>query len=363
MRSESILACLLLPALASSATADTIYLVNGKSKKDIKIVNEGLKSVTYKDGNDQGEVDADDILSIEFSKMPELVDIAESRLVDDGYFEAIADLEQYVQQSEGKEQRLYPWAPAYAMHRLVELNGIVGELAEVVKAADRLIQKAPESRYVPFAYMAKAEALYDLGKSDDARSLLGAFGGVVDSKQLSDRWRIQGDLFAVLLDDSLQGKARRDKLDEIVARAGTKYPVVRNRADAAVGESFLGEKKLKEAEEVFRSITNDPKADSRTLAAAFTGLGDCLFQRGVDENSSGADGSETLSEALKAYLRVVVVYETELRYVPKAMFFAGRVFQQWNDAENQGRAQQLYNAVMRDFGGSKWADEARGFRR
>ena len=79
--------------------------------------------------------------------------------------------------------------------------------------------------------------------------------------------------------------------------------------------------------------------------------------------SAGEDPKVIFHEALISYMRVVVVYKQELRYVPKAMFYAGRVFQQFEDEESQDRAQKLYVGVLRDFRDTKWANEARGFRR
>ena len=43
------------------------------------------------------------------------------------------------------------------------------------------------------------------------------------------------------------------------------------------------------------------------------------------------------------------------------MFWAGRVFDESQDEEQKENAQKLYRRVSREFAGSKWAEEARGF--
>jgi hypothetical protein len=62
-------------------------------------------------------------------------------------------------------------------------------------------------------------------------------------------------------------------------------------------------------------------------------------------------------------MRVVVVYKDQVRYVPKAMFWAGRVFDESTDEVDKEKAQKLYAKVAREYQGTKWGDEAKGFRK
>ena len=186
---------------------------------------------------------------------------------------------------------------------------------------------------------------------------------IVESKGLSRRWQLELDLARLVYSADLKGEKLRGRLEEVATQASADFPTVRNRADVAVAESFLAEKKLDEAAEIFERITRDPQADDRTLAAAYTGHGDCLFTKGVAMASAGENPDAVFMEAILSYMRVVVVYKQELRYVPKAMFYAGRVYQQFEDEESQDRAQKLYVGVLRNFRETKWANEARGFRK
>jgi hypothetical protein len=135
-------------------------------------------------------------------------------------------------------------------------------------------------------------------------------------------------------------------------------------ADVAVAESLLlREDGLAEAEKMFKAVTADPKADERTLAGAWSGLGDCIYRRAVQRKAEGKEADKDLRDALKAYMRVVVVYEYEFRYVPHAMLFAGRSFDALGDEESKDRAQRLYRQILITYKGSKEANEAKAFRK
>lgn len=366
MRSTTrrILLTAVLATASTAARADTIYLVDGSSVPDCTIETEGLLKVEYRVDNKSAAVDSDKVLAVEFSRRPQLLDRAEAALADELIADAIDELEEYVKGvlASDKPPRRYTWAPAHAMYRLAEIHETEGDARAVVAAADRLIKEAPESRYVPFALLKKAQAQSDLDKASDAQVTVDALATLIEERGLSERWKLERELAKVLFDDSLKGSALRSQLGEISKRAGSAFPIARNRADVAIGESFLEEKKLDAAEKLFEQVAADPKADDRTLAAAYTGLGDCLFQKGVKQGSGG-EAAATLREALMNYMRVVVVYKEEPRYAPKAMFYAGRVFQLLNDEESEQRAQQLYRAVIREYGDTSWAGEARGFRK
>ena len=354
-----------LVALSSLATADTIFLSDGKTIADVTVQTEGLLEVSYKDGNATKTLPSDKVLSIDFERMPRALDQAEANVADQFLQDALIDFEDYVDEVLGSDKPLtrFKWSTAFAMNRILELRASIGDYKGTVAAADKLIDKASDSRYVPVAYLKKAEAVHLQGKSDDAVKVLDALGGLIGDKGLSDRWQLEHDLAKLLYDTTVQPGQLQRGLEEIINRAGADNPIVRNRARVAIGEAHVGRNKLNDAEKIFSEVTADPKADSRTLAAAYTGLGDCLFQKGVSQNQSASGtGEEALKQAILNYMRVAVVYKSELQYAPKALFYAGRCFQQFQDSGSQDRAQRLYTEVVRYHGGTSWATEAAGFR-
>lgn len=359
---------LLTTALAAALTsggsllADTIYKTDGSTIADVSVQREGLTQVTYRADKKEGSVESDDVLFIEFTTKPQLVDRADTAIDEDRLLDAQANLEDFLEGVQEEAPKKFPWSRAYALYRLLEVHEILGQPDKLVAVADRLGHLEPDSRYVPLAAMKRAQALFDAGKAKDALASLEAFDQTIQAKGLGDRWKLEKELATIRFDATLADKLRLERLEDVSARAGVEYPVVRNRAEVAIGETLLAAKKVVEAEEILRDVTEDPKADSRTLAAAYTGLGDCLWARG-EPNAKEESGKALLEQASMAYMRVVVVYKNELAYVPKAMFFAGRCFQLVGAEDAEEKAGKLYGRLMRTFPESRWSQEARGFRR
>jgi predicted negative regulator of RcsB-dependent stress response len=348
-------------AAAPGAAADTIRLTDGTSIEGVQVREEGLQKVTYKDGRKDGEVDVDKVLTIVFEPKPALVDTAEAGLAEDLYMQAIQDLEEYIA-SNDEPERKYPWALSYAMYRVVELNETMGAWGAVVAGADRLLAKAPQSRYAPLALLRKAEALYEAGKGADAMKALDALSTMAGGAGLGARWEVEIDLRRVLLDDSVQGDARVKKLEGVSASAGGSYPSVWGRAEVAIGEALLKAGKVADAEKAFRDVTKGSGADNRALAGAWSGLGNCVFARASAAKEAGEEGADAeLRESALAFMRVVILYRDQTRYLSGALYWAGRSFDLIGDEESADRAQRLYREVIRNHKGTRWEQEARAF--
>lgn len=348
---------------APDAFADTIYLVDGSSIEDAEVSEESYTKVEYKVDGKRKDVNADQVLRIEYEEKPPLVDRGDDTAREGDLFGAIGDLSTYVEGhfEKGGTDRRFPWAPAYALGRLIELQDSVGNLDGVIAAADQLIANVPNARQTPGAHLVKAQAQYRKGDAAGATKTLGALESLVQTAGLSRAWVLEVQLGRVVYDDSLKGSARRDKLRAVAVSAGNEFPVVASRANTFAAESLVEEQKYSEAEAMFREIVDKGKADHSTLAAAYTGLGDCLMQRG--QSADGEEKAELLKNALLAYMRVVVVYEDQTTYVPKAMFYAARIFDQEQDEISKERAQRLYRKIMYRYEGSRWAREANGFKK
>ncbi len=351
--------------LASPSLADRIFKTDGSTLDDVTIVSEGLDEVEYKPskGRKKKAIGTHEVLSIVFEKMPPQLDSANAAIGDELYGDAINDLEEFLGRFASKPPRTYPWAVPYALYRLVEVHQIAGDYASVVTAADRILAAPTDSRYTILAHLAKIEALNFMADAANLKTSVDAFSAFVAAKSLPARWRLEAELRGVLFDSTLHGSKRRDKLNDVVAAAGKESPIVKNRAMVAIGESFLKEKNLSDAERTFTKVLDDPKADDNTLAGAHTGLGDCLYQKALKLKSENGDAPEEFKAAALEYLRVVVVYGDQIQYVPKAMFYAGRSFQEIGGSEDERRAQKLYSKLVRTYPNSRAAKEAKSFRR
>lgn len=358
------LPALLIAGLAAApalpAAADTIHRTTGEPIEDCTVVEETLTSVIYTVEGRRGDeraVPSDTVLDVEYTKRPELVDEAETLFFDGDLQGAIDAFGDYLKETAEKVPRREKWAPAYAARRTIEIYMTMGDMAGALKAADALIQRFPDSRFLPDAYLAKSEAQFWAQDLPAARQTLTAFQKVVEAKGLGDRWRLECRLGLLATDDKLTGDQRRAKLQEIVGDAGGEHPTVRNRALVAIGESHLQDGQYEPARAAFTKVVEDPRSDPGTLAGAYSGLGDCLYETGIAKNDK-----ELVRQALMNYMRVVVNHKDQSRLAARAMFYAGRCFDNLGSDEDKDRAQKLYRAVMRDFPGSTWAEEAKNFR-
>lgn len=355
-------------AASAPATADKIYTSDGKTITDVDIVEEGLAKLSYKDGRNDRQVDSQDVLRVEFDEMPRQLSEAFASLSEGDTETAAILLEDYVGGViGGNPERRHKWAPAHAAWKVVELRTSMGDLTGAINAAGILISNFPDSRYLPEAYMAKAEAAHLGGEAAIAQATLRDFQSIIATRALSERWGIECELALVTTDAELTGGKRRAALEKVAKKAGSKFGTVKNTALVAMGESFLEDaladtakasRYVADALELFEQVIADPRAKEATLAGAYTGKGDCLFQ-----TAAPSQDAAQLKEALLSYLRVAAVYSEQSRYVPRCLFYSARCFDLLDDEESRERAQQLYGQVYFLYPGTRWSEEAKKFSR
>ena len=121
----------------------------------------------------------------------------------------------------------------------------------------------------------------------------GAIGPGMNLVGIAQGLRDLGHECSFILDPGLEGSGLRSQLKDVSSRAA-EHPVVRNRADVAIGESLLEENELGDAEKIFADIVEDPMADDRTLAAAYTPYLGWLWITGdLDLGGSGMEGADS----------------------------------------------------------------------
>ena len=370
LSSTTLLATLAVAAAANaSATPDRIYKSDGSIVDSVDVISEALDRVTYKPekGRGEEEVESELVLRVEFTEQPEDVAAAEVDATNGALLGAISGFQTYLGGLGERGDRKHPWAAAYSQYRLIELFEQLNteeSIQSMVAAVDELVATYPDSRYVPLAFIKKIEAQLIHGDRAGAKASAAAFGALVLERDLAQRWKLEQQLRAVLSDEALSGTGLESALERISSQAAV-FPTVSNRADVAIAESMLGRGAFDEAEAAFEGVTESPNADDRTLAAAWCGLGDCLYRRAEAMGAAGnAEGASPLFQrAQLAFMRVVVLYPAELAYVPKSAFYAGRCIQELGGELAKDQSDRLFNFVTRNFRGSRWADSARQFRR
>ncbi len=358
-------AALSLLHVAAVATPDRIYQSDGSILEDVTIVSEGLSTVSYKPSGSKKEstVDSELVLGVEFSSKPEEITLADVDASQEGFGSALAGMENYLENQGDKKDKKFPWAPSYARYRIVELTALMNNVPAMSAAVDALIAKDGDSRYVPLAMIAKIDRQIANGKLAEAKESATAFKNLITEKGLTQRWKLEQELLALRSDGSKKGADLEKELLR-VSKAAAVFPTVTNAADVAAAESMLSRSEFASAEELFRGVTEDPSADNSTLAAAWTGLGDCLYRRAEAKVGSDDEGAMALfAEAQRAFMRTVVNYRFQYVHVAKSAFYAGRCFQLIDAEGAKEKSNKLFFFVMRTFKGSKWADSARDFQR
>jgi predicted negative regulator of RcsB-dependent stress response len=364
LRSTTSIAIALLAA-APTALADKILLVDGTVLTDVNVKEETLTVVRY----DREEVPSEKVLRIEFDSFPDTVGEAELMAAEGDIASAALQLYYYVDASTSSNpERREPWAPAWAAQRRIELLASVNDLQSVVEAADLLLSKFPESRYVPGAYLSKAEALAQQGETAAASATLGALVKLAEAESLSPRWRLSAEVERAAIDGQASFAARVDALEALAAAAGDDFPTVRDRAYVAQGEVYVAQAdagddvagSLQSARGMFELALESEQAEGVTRAGALVGLADCDFAQ-----ASRDSDVEGLTRARDNYLRVIVLHPEQARYVAKALYLCGLCFRQLGDLqeddESKARARTLMRRLIRDFEGTTWAADARRY--
>ncbi|QDV09756.1 hypothetical protein Poly30_53160 [Planctomycetes bacterium Poly30] len=358
-------AALSLLNVAALAAPDRIYQSNGSILEDVTVVEEGLGTVTYKPSGSKNEetVDSELVLDIEFSNKPEEVAMADVDASNEAFGSALAGMQNYLENLGGKNDKKFPWAPNYARYRIVELSAFMNDVAGMSAAVDALVAAAPDSRYAPLAMIDKIETLLLNGNAADAKASAAAFKEMIAAKGLTQRWKYEQELLALRADTSKRGEALESAL-QALSRSAAVFPTVTNAADVATAESMLARSEFAAAEELFRGVTEASNADDATMAAAFTGLGDCLYRRAEAKASSDEEAAKALfGEAQLAFMRTVVNYRLQYAHVAKAAFYAGRCFQQIGGEGSKEKSSKLLISVIVNFKGSKWAESAKEFQK
>ena len=359
------LSALLGLALAASASADKIYLSDGSIINDAQILTEGVKTVSYipdgKKKSDAKEVASELVLSVEYTQMPEDIAAAQVDADDEAFAAAIAGMEVYLENVSGKGDRKFPWAPAFARYRLVELYKLGGELPSMVTSADALVAEYPESRYVPLAMVEKIDALLGMGDVEQARGAIDALKAMVTSAGLPKRWEFEADVRKILTNPTLKGEGLEKELQSIV-RAAAAFPTVSNFAAVArASPSWPGASSRRPRKPCARSSgTREPSiAPSRRPTPPSASPS----SRRAEAAESRDEAAAAFGEAQLAFMRVVVNYRFEYAYVAKSAFYAGRCFQEIGGEGSAAKSRKLFTYVQRRFKENRWANEARAFNR
>lgn len=347
------LACSLILA-APVLVTDEIELVNGKVLTVDRVTGESFKEVTYKTlGGGTGRKPADQVRTVQHETSAQALDdyqLALDQMANGDFAAAVGTFETVLQNDRLMNRNSYSWVKQHTLSRMARCYYSMADYDEVAATVDRLLTEVPDTFFYAPMLLLKADALAKKGDEAAAEEVYRDLAADVNVKELPERWAREAELGLVLQDENLKGQARQQRLATLVEKNRNDYPTVASRANVEIGNSMVRDGDYSGARSFFQRIVDEGKADDRTIAAAFAGLGDCFYHQGLEADD--ADTSRSYYEdAVLAHLRVATMYKEQVELVPRSIFYAASAFKRMgNPAESRDVARRLCEL----YGNSPW---------
>lgn len=343
----------ILLALAAPQAGDQIVRLDGTILTVDRVLTETFTEVTYKRGSQEGKVSSDQVLEVVHSlahrDVAEFKDAMEAK-ADADYPKAIAAFNSVLADRELWEEARHSWTRQHALFQIMNCYAATGNGEQVVAHADRLLQEVPDTFFYGHALTMKAQALFDRGNASGAESAFQQLQGDVKSKGLPELWAREAELGLAVLAKGGTPADKQRRLEGIAEKNKDSHPSVASRARVEVGNAMVEAEQYKDAKARFQAIVDSGKADRDTLAAAWSGLGDCAYNLGLREQEPKA-AAVHFEEATLHYLRLAASYPEVFRLVPRALCHAGMSMVRIGKRED---AFAIANKMRRNYPSSEW---------
>lgn len=343
----------LLLALAAPQNGDQIVRMDGTILNVDRVLTETFTEVTYKRGSTEGKIPAEQVLEVVHSlthrDVAEFSDAMEAK-ADADYAKAIAAFNSVLADKDLHEEPRHAWTKQHALFQIMNCYAATGNGDQVVAHADRLLQEVPDTFFYGEALEMKAQSLLDRGNAAGAEAAFQQLQADVKGKGLPERWEREAELGLAVLAKGGSPADKQRRLEALAERNKDSYPSVASRARVEVGNAMVEAEQYKDAKARFQTIVDSGKADRDTLAAAWSGLGDCAYNLGLREQEPKA-AAVHFEEAALHYLRVAAAYPEVFRLVPRALCHAGMSMVRVGKRED---AFALANKLRRNYPSSEW---------
>ncbi len=344
-------------AFALLQSSDRIVLRNGQVIPVDRVQTETFTEVTYRKGGSDGRKPANEVLEVEHSTSArQLGDYADAlELIGNGdYRRAISALEVVLKDKDLSSEPRFAWTKQHSLYRMMECYAALGDLNQIAATADRLLTTVPDTFFYAPALLSKAQALQDKNDAKGAEAVYKQLESDVRSKGLPEVWARQSELGLVMLDRSLSAADKQRKLEGIAEKnkSAPEFADVASRARVQVGNAMVEAGQYKDAKARFGVILESGTSDGAVLAAAYSGLGDCAFNIGLQEEIADVKkAAPYFEEAALHFLRVAATYPEEYRLAPRAMCFAGMAMRRLGKRDD---ALQMARKLKGNFPDSAW---------
>lgn len=362
--------CAAAPIGAQRAIKDTLVKRSGERLRGVEILSLGSENVTYRRAGSESSMPAIQLAHVEWTEPPDAFDLGRGAL-DKGDSQAAANFfqEAATKAAEAGRKALEFDCKFMAGQALALGMGTDATRAGAAKTAlEAYLEAAPSGFRVPDARLLLARAQRVTGDVAGAEAALKEF----EDLALKQGWGLAWDARAKL------ERARLLLEQNKPADARSAFQGVRSAADAALnsatgndavdlnnlkmlavvseGETFLRENKLDEAKRYFAQLAATSTAPA-VRAAALAGEAHALVLGG------GTDNVKSLREAQQKLAQAIVLDSANGDTTAKALCLQGQILIALgpdNEADSfKQRARDYFETVIKHYGGSPWANEAR----
>jgi TolA-binding protein len=343
----------LLLALAAPQSGDQIVFLDGSVLQVERVLSENYTEVVYRKNSQESRKPSDTVQEVRHSLTPrDLGDYKDAiaAMEDADYALALAAFNVVLNDKELQAEARYAWTRQHALHSMMLCYAATGNMNQVAATADRLLKEVPDTFFYGRALLTKAQALQDKGDAAGAAATYQQLLADVGAKGLPEIWSREAELGLAI---GAKGGAPADKqrkLEGLAEKNKEQYPSVANRARVEVGYAMVEAEQFKDAKARFQSIVDVGLADRETLAAAYSGLGDCAYNMGLREQDT-KKAAALYEEAALHFLRTAATYPEAFRLVPRALCHAGMSMVRIQKRED---AIAIANKLKRNYPNSEW---------
>ena len=273
-------------------------------------------------------------------------------MIEGRYDDAISKFDSL---AENRQMRF--WVRAYSIFSMAQIYEEQGNVRMAVDTWEQLVKEFPKFRQVPHALVQIGLGWMTLGDGNQARA---AFGRLQRLPGLPEGKKGLA-LYYLIFIKQKQGEATKN--DSLIRAALSEYESllgkvendpeqaeVALRARLGIGNCKVLLGQFDEAIAFFQKIA-DSSDEGAVLAGAFNGLGKCYFRQA------------RYKDALKAFLRVEILYDVDAEQTAMALCYSGRCFRFMQGKgigeDNGDRARGQYRKCFGRFPGSTWAADAK----
>lgn len=230
-----------------------------------------------------------------------------------------------------------------------------GKEAESFQTLDELLQKLPDSGFVPRALALKIEYYLGANKAKSAEKVAKDYKDLATTKGFPAGYVHEAEFFALMAQDAgggMKPSELRSQLEHLIAQTEGNYPLLANRCRLQVAHTLRQEKKADEALALYTRIGQEKAVDKTTLAGAMLGTGHLHLAKGSDSDR------ESYRAAMIAFLHVYIdTQEASRDVVAEALFHGAQAATKWGGNDHGLIAGRLRGLLRNDvrFSDTEWA--------